>query len=115
MRKGFAWAATILLMLATAVAGAAQNVKRITVPAGTRILIRMIDSIDSTKQKAGFRFTASLETNLQAEDVVVAPRGTTVYGKLVTAESAGKFKGSSELILELTDIMINNTAYPLLT
>jgi hypothetical protein len=75
----------------------------------------MIDSIDSSKQKAGFRFTASLETNLQAEDVVVAPRGTTIYGKLVSAESAGKMKGSSELSLELTDIMINNSTYPLLT
>jgi hypothetical protein len=117
MRKGISWAATILLVLATAcqATGAPQNVKRITVPAGTRILIRMIDSIDTTKQKAGFRFTASLETNLQAEDVVVAPRGTTVYGKLLSAESAGRMKGSSELTLELTDIMINNTAYPLLT
>src|SRR5271169_1945507 len=115
MRKGFIGAATILLVLATAAAVAAQNVKRITVPAGTRILIRMIDSIDSSKQKAGFRFTASLETNLQAEDVVVAPRGTTVYGKLVSAESAGKMKGSSELSLELTDIMINNSTYPLST
>src|SRR5271167_3929149 len=115
MRKGFIGAATILLVLATAAAVAAQNVKRITVPAGTRILIRMIDSIDSSKQKAGFRFTASLETNRQAEDVVVAPRGTTVYGKLVSAESAGKMKGSSELSLELTDIMINNSTYPLLT
>jgi hypothetical protein len=117
MRKGFIGAATILLMLATAyhASGAAQNVKRITVPAGTRILIRMIDSIDTTKQAAGFRFSASLETNLQAEDVVVAPRGTTVYGKLVSAESAGRMKGSSELTLELTDIMINNSSYPLLT
>jgi hypothetical protein len=86
-----------------------------TVPAGTRILIRMIDSIDSTKQKAGFRFSASLETNLQAEDMVVAPRGTIVYGKLVAASSAGSMKGSSELSLELTDIMINNSTYPLLT
>jgi hypothetical protein len=117
MRKGIIGAATILLALATAyhAFGAPQNVKRITVPAGTRILIRMIDSIDTTKQKTGFRFTASLETNLQAEDMVVAPRGTTVYGKLVSAESAGRMKGSSELTLELTDIMINNTAYPLLT
>jgi hypothetical protein len=62
MRKGISWAATILLVLATAcqATSAPQNVKRITVPAGTRILIRMIDSIDTTKQKAGFRFTASL-------------------------------------------------------
>jgi hypothetical protein len=85
------------------------------VPAGTRILIRMIDSIDSTKQKAGDRFTASLETNLVVDNIVVAPRGTTVYGRLVSAESAGRMKGSSELSLELTDIVIRGTAYPLLT
>ncbi len=117
MRKGFTWAATILLVLATAfqASAAPQNVKRITVPAGTRILIRMIDSIDTTKQKAGFKFTASLETNLQAEDVVVAPRGTIVYGELVSASSAGSMKGSSELSLELTDIKLNNNMYPLLT
>src|SRR5271154_3740093 len=100
MRKGFIGAATILLVLATAAAVAAQNVKRITVPAGTRILIRMIDSIDSSKQKAGFRFTASLETNLQAEDTVIAPRGTTVYGRLTDASSSGRMKGGSDLKLE---------------
>jgi hypothetical protein len=75
----------------------------------------MIDSIDTTKQKTGFKFTASLETNLQAEDVVVAPRGTMVYGQLVSASSAGSMKGSSELTLELTDIKLNNNLYPLLT
>ena len=94
---------------------AAQNKKKVTVPAGTRVLIRTIDPIDSSKNKAGYRFTASLETNLQADDVVIAPRGTTLYGKLVEASSAGRFKGSSELELELTDIVINGTAYPLLT
>src|SRR5580698_939771 len=93
----------------------AQGGKTITVPAGTRILIRMVDSIDSSKQKAGDRFTASLETNLQVDGVTVAPRGTTVYGRLVSAESAGRMKGSSELTLELTDIVIRGTAYPLLT
>jgi hypothetical protein len=94
---------------------AAQSKNRITVPAGTRILIRTVDSIDSSKQKTGFRFTATLETNLQAEDRVVAPRGTMLYGRLAQASSAGRMKGSSELTLELTDIMINGTAYPLLT
>ncbi len=100
---------------ATAAAAAAQSAKKIYVPAGTRILIRMIDSIDSTKQKSGDRFTASLETNLVVDNIVVAPRGTTVYGRLVSAESAGRMKGSSELSLELTDIVIRGTAYPLLT
>ena len=94
---------------------AAQSKKKITVPAGTRILIRMIDSIDSSKQKTGYRFRASLEANLQAEDVVVAPRGNMVYGRLAQASSAGKMSGSSQLTLELTEIVISGTAYPLLT
>ena len=85
------------------------------VPAGTRILIRTANSIDSSKQQAGYRFTASLETNLQAGDVVVARRGTPVYGVLGSASSAGRMKGSSELGLELTDIVINGTSYPLMT
>ena len=124
MRKRFVLAATLLAGMAMVIpnsgansrAGAApQNKQRITVPAGSRILIRTIDPIDTTKQKTGYRFTATLETNLQAEDTVIAPRGTTVYGRLANAASSGRMKGSSELTLELTDIVINGTTYPLLT
>lgn len=106
----------VLIMAAAATSPAApQNKKKVTVPAGTRILIRTTDPIDTEKQKAGYRFAASLETNLQADDEVVAPRGTTVYGHLAAASSAGRMAGSSQLTLELTDILINGNAYPLLT
>ena len=119
MRKTLLWTVTLCLVVLASylnlVSAAAQSKKRITVPAGTRILIRTVDAIDSSKQKTGFRFTATLETNLQAEDQVIAPRGTTVYGRLAQASSAGRMSGSSELTLELTDIVINGTAYPLLT
>lgn len=115
MMKAMIAVALGTMVLTTGGGAGAQSKKRITVPAGTRVLIRMVDSIDSAKQKAGYRFTATLETNLQAEDTVIATRGTTLYGKLVEASSAGRFKGSSELELELTDILINGTAYPLLT
>jgi len=107
---------TATLMTLSVVAGAQVSAPiKVTVPAGTRILVRMIDSVDSSKQQAGYRFTASLETNLQADDAVVAPRGTTVYGRLANAESAGRMSGGSNLTLELTDIVINGTAHPLLT
>ena len=115
MRNAIIWAMTILAGVATvyqgsatsssastlletpmAAAAAAQKAKTITVPAGTRVLIRMVDAIDSSKQKAGFKFTATLETNMQAVDVVVAPRGTTVYGQLASASSAGRMSGSSD-------------------
>ena len=100
---------------APAATPAAQSKRTVTVPAGTRVLIRMIDSIDSSKQKTGYRFTASLETNLQADGIVVAPRGSRVHGLLAQASSAGRMSGSSQLTLELTDIVINDTAHPLLT
>jgi len=120
MRNWLLLAATLLAGLVvaqpgTAGAGTPQNTKRITVPAGTRVLVRTIDALDSSKQKAGFRFTGELETNLMAEDMIIAYRGTTVYGHLAQASSAGRMKGSSQLTLELTDIVINGTAYPLLT
>jgi hypothetical protein len=111
-------AAILMLMISTLTTtpfASAQNSNRVTVPAGTRILVRMVDSVDSSKQKAGFRFTATLEANLQAYEVTVAPKGTTLYGVLAQASSSGRLKGSSQLVLELTDIVINGTTYPLLT
>jgi len=114
MQRGLVLSIALLAGMAMT-AGSAAAQKKVTVPAGTRILIRTVDAIDSSKQKTGFRFTASLETNLQVENTVVAPRGSTVYGRLAQASSAGRMSGSSELTLELTDIVIKGTAYPLLT
>jgi len=111
----FGRVAPISVNASPATVAAPQRTKSISVPAGTRILIRTIDSIDSTKQQTGSRFTASLETNLQVDNIVVAPRGSRIYGRLAAVESAGRMSGSSQLTLELTDIMINGTAYPLLT
>ena len=99
----------------TAVAQTQTAPTKQTVPAGTRILIRMVDSVDSNQQKVGYRFTANLETNLQVDEVVVAPRGTKLYGRLAQAKSAGNVSGGAELTLELTDIVINGTAYPVLS
>jgi len=125
MRKSFLCsiallAATVMLYppparLVAAAHALPQSKKKVTVPAGTRILVRTVDAIDSSKQKTGYRFTATLETNLQSGDEVVAPRGTTLYGRLAQVASAGRMSGSSDLKLELTDIVINGTAYPLLT
>ena len=92
-----------------------QRQNTVTVPAGTSILVRMVDAIDSSTRKSGYRFTATLETNLRVGKVTVAPRGTKVYGHLIYASSAGRFAGSSDLTIELTDIVIDDTAYPIAT
>ena len=105
----------LFLPLALGVSADGQAATKVTVPAGTRLLIRMVNSVDSSKQQVGYRFTANLETNLQVGDTVVAPRGATLYGRLANAKSAGNMSGGAELTLQLTDIVINGTAYPLLT
>jgi hypothetical protein len=93
----------------------APQKKMITVPAGTTTLVRMLDTVDSSKNPPGSRFTAVLETNLVVNGTVVMPKGNTVYGRLAQAKQAGRATGSSELTLELTDIVVGGTAYPLMT
>ncbi len=89
--------------------------QRVTVPAGTRILVRMIDTMDSEKNHVGDKFRASLEADLAVDDVVVAPKGAEVYGRLAEAKEAGHLAGKSELKLELTDILINQQLHPIMT
>jgi hypothetical protein len=89
--------------------------RMINVPAGTTILVRMLDTVDSSKNPPGSRFTATLETNLVVGSTVVVPKGNTVYGQLIQAKQAGRATGSSELQLQLTSIVVGGTSYPLLT
>ena len=96
-------------------AGAPPQGNWISVPAGTRILIRVSESLSSANQRVGARFTGQLETNLMAQGIVAAPRGATVHGQVVSAQAAGRMAGGSDLALELTDIVVNDTAHPIVT
>lgn len=87
----------------------------VTVPAGTILLVRMLDSLDTSKTSTGQIFTATLETNLVANDVIVARKGATVHGKVLKSENARRLTGRSELQLQLTSVVINGTARPIMT
>jgi hypothetical protein len=92
-----------------------RNDSGVTVPAGTSLLVRMIDSVDSDKNHVGDRFRASLEQDLAVDGVIVARRGADVYGRLAEAKESGHFEGKSQLKLELTDILINAKLQPIMT
>lgn len=87
----------------------------VTIPAGQSLLIRMIDGVDSSKNQVGDIFHASLETDLNLDDTLVARKGADVYGRLAQAKEAGHFAGSSELQLELTRIVIDGHDYPVVS
>ncbi len=93
----------------------AASASGVTVPAGTHLLVRMIDSVDSNKNHPGDIFRASLESDLSVNGVVVARKGADVYGRLAEAKEAGHFEGKSDLKLELTDLVINNQRQPIMT
>jgi hypothetical protein len=85
------------------------------IPAGQSLLVRMIDGVDSSKSHVGDIFHASLETDLTLNGVVVARKGTDVYGRLAQAKEAGHMSGSSELQLELTRMVVNGQDYPVVS
>jgi hypothetical protein len=87
----------------------------VTIPAGQSLLVRMIDGVDSSKNHVGDVFHASLETDLNVGNSIVARKGTDIYGRLAEAKEAGHFSGSSELQLELTRIVIDGKDYPVVS
>jgi len=87
----------------------------VSVPAGQSILVRMIDGVDSSKNHVGDLFHASLETDLNVNGVLVARKGTDVYGRLASSDKGGTFSGKSELQLELTRLVIDGKDYPVVS
>ncbi len=88
---------------------------QVTVPAGTKLVVRTNEPIDSRQHKAGHKFTAKLEADLVAEGVVVAPRGSNIYGQLVDAQKSRRLAGRSEMTITFTDLMVNNQMKPIST
>lgn len=99
----------------SATAMLAEPAGNITVPSGTRLMVRTSDTIDSSQHSAGHRFRGQLEGALVIDGVTVAPRGATVHGTILSASQAGRVAGSSELSLEWTDIMIDDQLFPIAT
>jgi hypothetical protein len=104
-----------VLAFASIMPPAVSQQRMVTVPAGTNLLVRMLDTIDSSNAQQGTRFTAVLETNLSVDGTNIVPAGNTVFGSIAVAEQAGRAAGSSNLQLVLTDIVIDGTAYPIYT
>src|SRR5580698_6423697 len=107
-------AATLLLCLCAATTTLVRAQQRmVTVPAGTRLLVRMMESVETGRNRAGTLFTARLQGNLMAGNQIVARDGAIVHGRVSQSSSAGRVAGRSELQLELTDIMVNNSLFPI--
>jgi hypothetical protein len=93
----------------------AGDSNQVTIPAGTRLVIRMSDALDSRQHSAGHRFRAQLEGAVVVGGITALPRGTQLQGQITTAGQARRVAGSSNLSVTFTDVILNDEFIPIST
>jgi hypothetical protein len=78
--------------------------RNITLPSDTTIPVRITETLDSATTQQGDLFTGTIATDVIADGLVVIRQGTPVSGRVVAAQEAAHYKGSSLLTIELTSI-----------
>jgi hypothetical protein len=89
--------------------------KKVTVPAGTQLTVRLNDALDTERNQTGDSFHATLGAPIMINDETVIPSGADVVGHVVDVKSAGRFAGNSALTLELTSLSVNGKTYNIQT
>lgn len=81
--------------------------EKITLPAGTRLVVMPNSTLNSGKNKTGDRISVALAADLSVNGAVVARRGDKIFGKVIEAKKAGRVVRKPSLEIELTDIVAN--------
>jgi len=76
-------------------------------PAYTSIPIRMIDSVDSERDRLGQTFRAAVSDPVVVRGREVIPKGADAVVKLVYDQQSGKFEGRTVLTLDLMQVQVN--------
>ena len=79
----------------------------VQLPAGTNIVVRMIDGVDSQVNRVGQTFAASLDEPVMFNGNTVIPRGADAVVKLADSKESGKLTGRTELTLDLVSVRVN--------
>ena len=78
--------------------------RRITIPSGTRVSVRMIDSLSSDTAQQGQEFRGSLDAAISVDGREALPRGSDVVGRVITVYKSGRLSDPGALELELVSI-----------
>lgn len=81
--------------------------REMEIPAGTQIVVRMIDDVDSERARLGQTFRASVDEPVAIGGDIVIQRGADVIAKLVNDKESGKLSGKTELTLDLQSVHVN--------
>lgn len=81
---------------------------KVTIPAGTKLRVALIDAVSSDKSRSGDQFIASLAEPVVVDGKTVLDKGTKVRGRVIDAKESGRVKGLASIELTLTDIVPAN-------
>jgi hypothetical protein len=79
----------------------------ITLPADSRISVRIADAIDSNHNHDGDMFTGIVDPSVMIHDNVVIPRGTEAHVRLADNKKGGHVHGKAKISLELVSLVVN--------
>jgi BON domain len=85
--------------------------QKVTVPSGTSLPVRLVETIDSATAQTGDAFHATLDSPVAVDGDVVIPAHYDVEGHIVAAQSSGKFAGRALLELQLDRIKVGDRWY----
>ena len=83
----------------------------LTLPRGSRLEVRLGQTIDVKHAASGDRFTGSLVAPVVVGNTVAVPAGSIATGEVLFAHRRGMFKGQSVMALTLTRLEVNGTQY----
>lgn len=86
----------------------------VTIPAGTKLMVNISKPISTASNPAGSTFSETLEVDFVFDGKVIAPKGSTIYGRIDECRG-GRVLGGSKLTFEFTGIMINNQLTDIVT
>lgn len=88
---------------------------RISIPAGTRIRVRLDEDLGSKISQPGQAFQATVADDVVVDGQTVIPRGARAEGTVIDAKSLGHFKGGALLELRLERVRTRWGSYPVAT
>ena len=83
----------------------------LVLPRGTRLQVRLNQTINVKHVESGDRFTGTLAEPVVEGNTVAVPSGSAATGEILLAHKRGRFKGKSVLALTLTRLEVNGTTY----
>ena len=102
----------LFLLIAPVIGHSAANSFAATIPAGTTLVVRTLNTIHSN-DRVGRTFKAQLDQDVAVNGKAVLPKGTKVSGKIEASQ--WNPRNSQPLTLNITDLSIGGRSVPVKT